>query len=80
MAAYNEILASFDFKGLYQSGTLDPACSLHICKASLSSLLAAILQAVLPTVFCWVSTHARVSAHPPFLAFLAIWGGGGVPA
>ncbi len=30
---------------------------------------------VLHTVFCRVSAHARISAHPPFLAFLPIWGG-----
>ncbi len=29
---------------------------------------------ILSTVFSLVRTHARVSAHPPFLAFPAIWG------
>ncbi len=32
------------------------------------------------TVFCRVSAHVRVIAHPPFLAFLAIWGGARVSA
>ncbi len=32
------------------------------------------------TVFFRVSAHARVSTHPPFLAFLAIWGGTRVSA
>ncbi len=48
MAAYTENLASFDLKGLYQSGALKQRPGMLLARLLLSSLLAAILQPVLP--------------------------------